>query len=50
MATYLPSQARVRLSGTDLERFAVVHHTGATPVSGHYTATVAAHTQTGALL
>ena len=37
-----PSAERdVRLSGTDLQRFACVHHTGATTTSGHYTATVA---------
>ena len=40
-AADLASEARVRLSGKDLNRFAVVHHTGATPNSGHYTATVA---------
>ena len=37
-----PSAERdVRLSGTDLQRVASVHHTGVTTTSGHYTATVA---------
>ena len=40
-AADLASEARVRLSGKDLNRFAVMHHTGATPKGGHYTATVA---------
>ena len=31
----------LRLSGTNLHRFAAVHHTGETTTSGHYTATVA---------
>ena len=36
----IPSEAAVRLSGQDFERFAVVSHMGETPYSGHYTATV----------
>ena len=39
-ATSLPAESRVRISGTDLDRFAAVHHTGETPKNGHYTATV----------
>ena len=37
----LAAESSVRLSGTDLNRFAVVHHMGQTTTSGHYTATVA---------
>ncbi len=35
-----PMDALVRISGTDMQRFAVTHHAGHTPYSGHYTATV----------
>ena len=37
----LPAEHHLRLSGTDLQRFAAVHHTGETTTNGHYTATVA---------
>ena len=35
------TDAVIRVSGVDLHRFAVAHHMGHTPESGHYTATVA---------
>ena len=44
LATGVTAEATVRLSGTDLDRFAAVHHMGETPNSGHYTATVATKT------
>jgi len=40
VATGISAEARVRVSGVDLERMAAVHHVGATADSGHYTATV----------
>ena len=40
--TGLPAESNVRISGTELRRFAAVHHAGRTPTSGHYTSTVAA--------
>ena len=40
LATGISAEARVRVSGVDLQRTAAVHHVGATPYSGHYTATV----------
>ena len=43
-----PAENRLRVSGTDFLRFGVVHHSGPTCYSGHYTATVA--TQTSAYL
>ena len=33
--------ASVRVAGTEMERIAVTHHSGPTPESGHYSATVA---------
>ena len=45
-ASGVAAEERVRVMGVDFVRFAVVHHSGATPKSGHYTATVA--TSTGA--
>ena len=41
VAACLSAERDLRLSGTDLHRFAAVHHTGETTTSGHYTATVA---------
>ena len=40
----LTAESSVRLSGTDLNRFAVIHHWGQSTTSGHYTATVATQT------
>ena len=40
----LSAENAIRLSGTDLQRIAVVHHTGETAKSGHYTATVGTQT------
>ena len=41
-ATQLPAEPNVHVSGAELDRFAVVHHIGEAPMSGHYTATVTA--------
>ena len=46
LASGVAAEDRVRIADTEYSRFAVVHHTGATPKSGHYTATVAASTTT----
>ena len=37
----VPAEPQVRISGTNLDRFATVHLAGETPKHGHYTASVA---------
>lgn len=44
VAACLSATRNVRLSGRDLHRFAAVHHTRGTTKFGHYTTTVATHT------
>ena len=40
----ITAERTVHLSGTELHRFAVVHHTGESTTSGHYTSTVSTQT------